>query len=265
VSETTTPPADGAESPTRPVVPRTVNLAIAAVCMQVFFVVLRAGAFFGFSDELKRLLVKANNDLKSTDKNKKNPYTPTQIAHDLHTWRQNTLLNGIVIAVALLFLAWTLRKVTMATVTRWALFVVMFLTGGPLDLLQLSTNLPAALKALYALSALSAIAAIVLLFMPDSRIYFRAIGDVRRAQYGNKYGSRPAAAPRPSLRTMFAPRPTATSNEPEATSTPTAKPTAAAAGGRAKSRADADAIERGARLARERAKAASKSRRTEAR
>jgi len=232
--------------------------------MQVFFVVLRAGAFFGFSDELKRLLVKANNDLKSTDKNKKNPYTPTQIAHDLHTWRQNTLLNAIVIAVALLFLAWTLRKVTMATVTRWALFVVMFLTGGPLDLLQLSTNLPGALKGLYALSALSAIAAIVLLFMPDSRIYFRAIGDVRRAQYGNRYGSRPAA-PRPSLRTMFSPRPTAAPNESEATSTPTAKPTTAAPGGRAKSRADADAIERGARLARERAKAASKSRRTEAR
>jgi len=261
------PPADGAETPTRPSAPRTVNLAIGAVLLQVFFVLLRAAAFFGFTDQLQRLLVKSNNDLKVTDKNRKDPHTYVvhshQVLHDLHSWRQNTLLNGVVIAAALVFLALSLRRVSMATITRWALVVVMFLTGGPLDLLQLSTNLPGPLKLLYALSAASALAAIVLLFLPESRAYFHAVSDLRRQQYANRYGPRPAAAPRPSLRTLFAPRMSPQSDAGQQAQ-PTAPDKPTASGAKSKSRAEAEAIERGARMARERAKA-SKSRRTEAR
>lgn len=263
MSETTTPPADGAEPPTQPTVPRAVNLAAAAVCAQVLFVLLRAGSFFGFSDALQRLLIKSNNDLKTTDKHRKDPHTyvlhSQQVVHDLHSWRQNSLLNAIVIAVALLFLAWSLRRVSMASITRWALIVVMFLTGGPLDALQLSTGLPGAIKVLYALSAVSALAAIVLLFTSESRAYFHAVSEARRQQFASRYGPRPATQ-RPSLRTMFAPRPPVQSDAPQPAASSPAKP--AASGGKAKSRSDAEAIERGARLARERAKA-SKSRRTE--
>src|SRR4051794_13520720 len=115
--------SDEAASPAYPAPPRTINLAIAAVCAQVFFLFVRVVGMFGYGDQLQDLLVKSNKDLKASNKNRKplNEYVHGShgVLHDLHTLRVNGLWQGAIIGVALLLLAWSLRRPGSATVTRW--------------------------------------------------------------------------------------------------------------------------------------------------
>ncbi|MDT4938379.1 MAG: hypothetical protein QOG80_2050, partial [Pseudonocardiales bacterium] len=151
----------------------------------------------------------------------------------------------------------SLRRISTASVTRWALLVVMVLAGGPLQVIP-SSGWPPFIQITLVLAGVAAIAAIVLLFLPDSRAYFRAVAALRRGQYVAKQGGA-ATAPRPTLRSMFAPKPAPVSlDKPRAR----AEASAAARGAKSKSRTEAEAVARGAQLARERAKA-SKSRRTD--
>jgi hypothetical protein len=275
VSDTTKSSADSAK-PTPPTPPRTINLAIAAVCAQVLFTMIRVASMYGYTDQLSALLVKSNRDAKHP----KNPYGPSQIAHDLHQVRTNSLLQGLVVGVALLLLAYSLRR-SSAGITRWALLIVMVMTGGPFSIIP-ARGFPVVPQTMAVLAGAASIVTIVMLFMPDSRQYFRAVS-TRRTGATVEAG----AAPRPSLlgsllRPQPRSQPTAkalTAKAPTAKA-PTAKaPTAKTPMGReaaepanlpapskvtkAKGRADAEAVARGAELARSRAKA-SKSRRTEA-
>jgi hypothetical protein len=113
------------------------------------------------------------------------------------------------------------------------------------------------------LSGVASIVAIVLLFLPESRVYFRAVGDLRRAEFAAKHGATPPPA-RGSLGGLFRPRPPApaTSRETGVSLDKHAEAAGRPRAAKAKSRTEAEAIARGAQLARERAKA-SKSRRTE--
>ena len=90
MSDTTETP-DDAGVPAYPPVPRTVTLAIAAVGAQVFFLLVRSLAVLGFSDELQRLLIKSNKDLKNDNKNKKAVseyvFGSHDVLHDLHSLR----------------------------------------------------------------------------------------------------------------------------------------------------------------------------------
>ena len=264
MSDTTETP-DDAGVPAYPTVPRTVNLAIAAVAAQVFFLLVRSLAVLGFSDELQRLLIKSNKDLKNDNKNKKAVseyvFGSHDVLHDLHSLRVSYVWQGAILAVALLLLAWSLRRASTASVTRWALLIVMVITASPLQVIP-PHGWPVLIQVGFVGSGVASIAAIVLLFLPESRAYFHGINDVRRAEYQVKTGAT-AGAPRPTLRSMFAPRPApggVSLDKPEAKA---ARERVQQPGARAKSRSEAESVARGAQLARERAKAASKSRRTE--
>lgn len=266
---------------TKPVPPRTISLAIAAVVAQVVFMAIRTVSIFGYTDQLSRLLVKSNHDAKTP----KNPYGPAQVAHDLHAWRTSGVWQALIVSIALLLLAYSLRKAGTASLTRWALLIVIVMTGGPFTVVP-AKGWPVVPQVALVLSGLASIAVIVLLFLPDSRRYFREAAAARKGAM--------AAAAQPArpglLNALFRPgprpvpgakaggaRPSAadvrkqvrmtkdTSGRDTSAKDTSAKDTSdgTAKAPKAKGRSDADAIARGAELARSRAKA-SKSRRTEA-
>jgi hypothetical protein len=239
-------------------VPRTINLVIAAIVLQVVFTLVRALSMFGYTGQLQRLLLKSNNDLKPADR--KVPYGPAQIADDLHRVRVNGLWTALVVCAALLVLAYTLRRTGTANVSRWALLIVMVTTGGPFSIVP-AKGLPVVPQVSMVLAGIAAIAAIVLLFVPDSRDYFRAIAAQRRGPLAAT-PARAGAPPRPSLRSLLMPpRQARGAADPASRRRPSASDLRTEARvAKAKQRSDADAVARGAELARARAKA-SKSRR----
>lgn len=253
--------ASDADQPAgRPVPPRTINLVIVAVCAQVVFTLINKASMFGYTDQLGQLL-------KDTNAKAKNPvkdYDAARIASDLHSIRINGLWQGIVIAGALLLLAFSLRRLNTANVTRWALIVVMVMTGGPLTVNPIH-GLPILPQASLVLAGVASIVAIALLFVPQSRKYFRAISDARKVAMGREPGRGRG------LGSLFAPKP-AGQRKPPPTSGPRSNAASRAqarvreggstSGARSKARQHEAAIAHGAELARNRAKA-SKSRRTE--
>jgi hypothetical protein len=256
VSDTTS--AAESTPPTAPTLPRTVNLAIAAICAMVLFSMVRAISMFGYTDQLSRLLKDSNDDAKKPTV----PYGPSEIASDLHRVRWNGLWQGLIVAAALLLLAYSLRKTSTASITRWAVLIVMVMTGGPFTVIP-AKGLPVVPQVALVLSGLASISAIVLLFLPDSRAYFRA-------QSAARSGANVAAGmpPRPGLGSLLRSRGVAAPKPQSAQPKPTARQSTAASRAqsrstKAKVRNDAEAVARGAELARSRAKAASKSRRTE--
>jgi hypothetical protein len=244
--------------PPRP--PRTIDLVVAAVCAQVAFSMLRAISMFGYSDQLRRLLIDTNNKAKKP----KSPYGASQIADDLHQLRVSGLVQASVVAVALLLLAFLLRRQATATMSRWALLIVMVMTLSPFMILP-GKGLPVVPQVAGVLSGVASIIAIVILFLPDSRAYFKALTAARMAARGL------TPTPARGLGALFAPRPAAARKPPPASGLRSSAASRAAArtaakpgpaGSRAKVRSDEAAVARGAALARSRAKA-SKSRRTE--
>jgi hypothetical protein len=249
--------ADAEQPAERPVPPRTINLAIAAVCAQVVFLAIHTASMFGYTDQLGQLLRDSNAKAKKPIKN----YDATQVAHDLHQIRVNGVWQGIIVAGALLLLAFSLRRMSTAGVTRWALIVVMVMTGGPLAVNPVH-GLPIVPQVASMLAGVASIVAIVLLFLPESRKYFKAVAAVRAAATGRQPRARGS---------LFAPRPRAERKPPPASGLRSSAASRAQAkvsnasgtsGSRSKARAHEAAIAHGAELARSRAKA-SKSRRTE--
>jgi hypothetical protein len=251
--------------PVPPTPPRTISLAIAAIVAQVVLMIIRTVSIFGYTDQLSRLLVKSNHDAKTP----KNPYGPAQVAHDLHAWRISGVWQALIVSIALLLLGYSLRKASTASITRWAVLIVLVMTGGPFTVVP-AKGWPVVPQVAMVLAGLASIAVIVLLFLPDSRRYFREVAAIRKGAMAT--AAQPA---RPGLlNALF---------RPGARPVPDAEAGAEAGGGRpsaaqarkqvrmtkdasqatkAKGRNDAEAIARGAELARSRAKA-SKSRRTE--
>jgi hypothetical protein len=231
--------------------PTTVKAAIAAVGAMILFSLAEAATLFGNTTKLTKLLVDSNANAKKPKLN----YTATQIAHDLHQFRIGTVVQTIAVAIAMVILALLLRKVRSASLGRWALIVIMVITGGPFLAIP-ATGWPAVPGTLRVLQGASSIAVIVLLLLPASSRYFREC----------KALAHPGATPRPSmLGGMFGPRSAATRGSTGSVSTTkTASTTAnpSANKSKAKVRADEASVARGAELARTRAKAA-KSRKSE--
>lgn len=250
-----TPAAPGRSSGKPPAVPvpRTIDLAVIAVFAEAFFTVLRAVALRGYTSQLSQWLIDTNN--KATGKNHKANYGPSKVAHDLAQMRSGALTQGLIIAVALVLLAYALRRTRAASGARWALLAVIVLTSGPLAIMPVH-GWPTLPKVAGVLMGAASIAAVVLILVPQSMNYFRQC----------KVASRPAGAPpRPGLAGLLAPRPAPPRGDATTISRGTAKPgvgpqtaedsNPARARAKAKVRADADAVAKGADLARARAKA----------
>jgi hypothetical protein len=222
--------------------------------------VARGLLLLGSTSTLTTYLVNTTNKAGSK---KKTPYGPDQIASDIHQLRQGTLIMGVVIAVALALLVFAVRRARSASGSRWALLILMLFTSLPFYVVPI-TGFPAAVNVAGVIVGVASIAAILLIFVPPpSQKYFR---DCREASLPPERRGQP----RPSL---FGPRrqrpgPAGTGGRAAAARAASqeaqdeaVRPSGTSSKARAKVRSDADAVARGAELARSRAKA-SKSRRT---
>lgn len=247
------------EQPKRLPVPAMVNYACIALVITAVALLARAVTLLGGTSTLEAYIVKANAAAK------KPTLTPAQISSDVHSFRQGTLLMSVVIAIALVLLALAFRRVRTASGSRWAMLIVMVFTSLPFSVVPIH-GLPGSSNVAGEVSGIGAILAILLIFVPPaSQKYFR---DCRDAALPPELRGQP----RPSL---FGPRrqrpglagpggraaaARANAESVRAGSAATVRP-AGAPKARAKVRSDAEAVARGAELARSRAKA-SKSRRT---
>lgn len=240
---------DLSSRPSAPPLPTTVKAAIAAVGAMILFSLLEALSAFGSTATFTKLLEQTNAKAKTP----KNPYTAQQIAHDLHQFRTGTLIQAVVVSIAFVLLAMTLRSVRSASIGRWALIVIIVVTGQPFTAIP-AKGWPVAAGTFRILEGVSSLAVIVLLLLPASAAYFRQC----------KQLAHPGSTPRPNpFGAMFRPRPAAApqTTRPASTAVPTANPSANKA--KAKVRADEASAAKGAELARNRAKAA-KSRKPDA-
>jgi hypothetical protein len=261
------PPAGGKVKPNPP---KFARWAVVALGVSAVAALITALSLFAQKDWLYRSAQKANAKLKVSDQK-----TAAQLHHSVHTTTIGQLIATIVVIIALALLAravWTGRHWS-----RWAvigLWVLSTFTGtfaGFSYIITVGTNEPLTFKVPAFVAALGFVVAVVLTNLRPSVAYFNL--------------SRPERATRkPARGGLFAPR-----DQVRATRQGRVAPGTPLAGGprvgqragkreqarvdeqftgdnnteraRAKQRASADAVARGAELARARAKA-SKSRRT---
>ena len=238
--------------------PNSVKLGMAGLGLVVVGVLLRALVIYNASTgTLRTILIHANQVAKTPKKHYGIP-GDTQIAKDLHALKTAYVPLAILTVFIVVFLIYGLRRPRSASGSRWVLIVAMLFPTGVLFGFYSPFGFPALAKFAGYTMSVGAVAAIVLMFVPTSSTYFKACRDAALPP-----GLR--GQPRPKL---FGPRPAAGAGNAAARSTATrstARPAATSTGGnRAKSKArnDAEAVARGAELARSRARA-SKSRRTD--
>lgn len=264
----------GARAPREPSVqikpPLVINIVTAAVVTTVAASVVRALLLLGYTTKLQQYVTDLNNKAKKPDKH-------FNVAHAVHAVRDGALVQAAVYGVALLLLAYALRRSRTASGTRWAMLVIFVLTGLPFYIIP-TKGLPAAVQLAGVVVGAAAIVAILLTFIsPQSQRYFRDCRDANRPAAS-------AGPARPGLGGLFGPkRPrgeasggglfgggrTATARGGRAAPPPRGGPAAPGADrssrpapkSKAKVRSDSEAVAKGAELARSRAKA-SKSRRT---
>ncbi len=258
--QTTATRSSGSEVPKRLPTPRTIDYACIALGVTALALVARGLTLFGSTGKLNALMIKANND--ATGSKKKVPYTASEIAKDVHTYRQGAILQGVIIGFALVLLLLAYRRTRTASGSRWAMLIVMLFTFLPLSIIPVQ-GLPIASNVAGVIVGLGAIAALGLVFIPKpSQQYFRDCREalvppeLRGQPRPSLFGGRRAGLAGPGGRAAAA-RAAAQTRSAEASTDRTPGSSKA----RAKVRSDADAIAHGAELARSRAKA-SKSRRT---
>jgi hypothetical protein len=255
----------GAGRPSRPEppqvpIPRTVDLAVLAIGLEVVFTMVRALSLRGYTSQLSQWLIDSNN--KATGKNHKANYSASDVAHDLAQLRSGVLLQSVIVSIALVILGVSLRRVRGASGARWAVLIVIVLTSGPLAVVPVH-GWPTVPKVAGVLMGAASIAVIVLIVLPRSMNYFRDCKIASRGEgaapgLAGLFGPRSATARRGAASGAAAAdrakRPAAQSQPHTAEATNPAR-----ARSKAKVRADADAVAKGAELKRERQKA-SKSR-----
>jgi hypothetical protein len=229
--------------------PRTIDYATVALVVMVVASVARALLLLGNTAMLTAYAIKQNA---------KKPVKDFDAVKAVHQFRSGALITAVVIGLALLLLAWALRRTRSASASRWAMLIVFLFTGLPFYVVP-TAGLPTASQIAGVVIGVAAIAALLLIFVPrPSNQYFK---DCREANLPEERRGQP----RPGLGSLFGPkRPrggaAATTPTPPARTAAPERP-AAAPKSKAKVRSDSDAIAKGAELARSRAKA-SKSRRT---
>lgn len=235
--------------------PRTIQFALGAIVLQLSLAVLYAVLSWPLAKELHKAVIKSNNQ-QSKPKvlcGTTRPSGCLDVDKTVHAIQRSTLIITLVIGALIILLLPRLRKGLRTGRTFYAaLTVISGLLGfsaSPLSVIALFSGGPAVPRVVAVLGALASIAAIAALFLKESQAFF------------NQHSPNPLG-PRPGLGSLFRPRPPRQAPErvPDMRSTPNRGENRAPA--RAKSRNDAEAIARGAALARSRAKA-SKSRRTD--
>lgn len=191
------------------------------------------------------------------------------LADQIDKTQSSVLTQGIILALAFLLLAVMLRKPRGASPARWSVVIVSVLTQAPLMLLTASSGLPVGIVVVQFFVGVSSVVAIAVLFLRPSRQYFKDIRESlidslppREPRSGGLFGSR-----RSTTTTTTTTRTTTTTNAAKAPAR-AAKPQDEVsltkhATPDAKRKSDAAAVAKGAALARSRAKAAAKSRRSE--
>jgi hypothetical protein len=178
------------------------------------------------------------------------------IKQSLTDARHGMILRAAIFGLALLLLAWMLRRTRGASPARWSIVILSVLVGAPMSILSVGSGLPAGFSVANVAIGVTSIASIALLFTPQSRGYFRACRDAvaatlppRPARSGGLFGSKRPAQETPKV----APKERVEDEPEEAPARPSLE----------KKRHDAESVAKGASLARSRAKAAAKSRRME--
>lgn len=192
--------------------------AFYAVVAQAVLSVLGALSNYGAQDYIREQLIKSNAKAKKP----KNPYGDSQVNHDLHSYLTAGLIQGIVLAVLLVMLAFNARKGK--GWARWAVLIVsVLLARAPLQIIQAFGSNPALLKVTFGLTGVASIVAIVLFFVPESSRYFASLrpAGASRGMFSNGRNQPPAQTgagatpPAPmGLRALFAPRPPAAKTQP---------------------------------------------------
>ena len=257
----------GAGAPADAPRPRSIIATLYAIGVQLVFAAVAAVLAWPLADELRREIIKANNN---AGKNKKALCVPGQtiknclnVDSTLHSLQLRTLIGTIFVTAVLVYSAVRLYR---GVRTGRTLYIAVSVIGGlfvgfggsPLAIASAFAGGPAAPRIVQTVAGLASVFAVVLLFRPDASQFF-ATWSPRPT--GATAGGRPGGfgglfRPAPPRERKPAP---ATGVRSTAASRAEARVAKAA---KAKSRNDAEAIARGAELARTRAKAA-KSRRTE--
>ncbi len=181
-------------------------LAFTALIANVVLWIASALLVFGFQDYERRQLCKSNNDLKATDKHKKdygNCLTGDgfhRLNHDLHTSLTASLAQTAVFGLLLILLAVNFRRGK--GWARWATaLVLLIIESAPFRLVGFGGDAPGLLRADTVLIGVTGLAVIVLLFVPESSRFFAAV----RAERTGAGGGATNAAPM-GLRGLFGPR-----------------------------------------------------------
>lgn len=239
-----------AGSATRPSPPRTVVLAAGALVLCGLAAVGAAISLFGLKDWLFRSATTANAKLKKSDQS-----TIAELHSQVNSTVKGQLIANIVLLLALAFLAMSVYRgrywARWATLGLWVLATLTGTLAGFFSVLTVASSEPLAFKIPTFLAGVLMVAAVILTSLRPSVAYFNLTKPVR-----------PTGAA-PARRGLFAPRvpPTAPSSRTPAQTRPAERGTSSADRSKAKQRASAEAVAKGAELARSRAKA-SKSRRT---
>lgn len=232
--------------------PRFVVYAVIALGVTAVSALVSALSLYGLKDWLFRSATKANDKLA-----KAKQVSVSELHHQV-----DTTVTGQVVATAVLFIALTIMAVSAYRGRYWsrwgvlALWVLSTFTGtlaGFASVLTIGASAPLAFKLPAFIAGVGFIAAVVFTSLRPSLNYFNLTKPER-------------GAARPGRAGMFAPRGGGAPARPGRVSAPAAKSAASPADAgpdrsRSKQRANAEAVAKGAELARTRAKA-SKSRRT---
>lgn len=250
-SSASVPGPDAAATP----LPTTMRIALAAVVAQLALAVLYAILSWPLANQLHDAVIKSNNKLKKPKVlcGATHPSGCLDVDKTVHAIQRSTLIITLVIGALIVLLAPRLRKGMRSSRTIYvAVTIISALLGfsaSPLSIVALFSGGPGVPRVIAVLGAVASILAIAALFMRESQRYF----DLRSP---NPLG------PRPGLGSLLRPRPPRPAPPRAAGTRATPNRGENRPAARSKSRNDADAIARGANLARNRAKA-SKSRRTD--
>jgi hypothetical protein len=252
--------AGGAGSPPAgsdpPAPPRSMQLALGAIVVQLVLAAVYAILSWPLASQLHDAVIKSNAKQKKPKVlcGVTHPGGCLDVDKTVHAIQRSTLIITVVIGLLIIFLMPRLRKGVRSSRTFYvAVTIISAMLGfsaSPLSLVALFSGGPVVPRVIAVLGALASALAIVALFVRESQRYFAV-------RSPNPLG------PRPGLGSLFRPRPPAPRTSERVAgmrSNPNRGENRPAA--RAKSRNDAEAIARGAALARSRAKA-NKSRRTD--
>lgn len=254
-------PAGVADGP-RPSPPQFVKLAAGALVLSGLAAIIASATTYSATEKggwLRDSAIKANGKLKTGDKNK---LSDAKLIDRIESTPKNLLISSVVVSLALLVLAFAVyRGKYWARWTTLGLWVMATLTTTLVGIQSItiivSPDVGASFKVPAFVASLAFVLAVVLVNMRPCTEYFKL----------NKPVVAAGATPR---RGLFAPRPAAQSAKPArgtttravAAGVKTDTKAPAADRSRSKQRSSAESAAKGADLARARAKAASKSRRT---